>query len=268
MTDLVLSQGVRVINGVEMMGSRKLMSICGVGDHKHFVRDLKVLFKVQNLDFSDIKGVFVELHEEGPKKGCIKEIWFDRPRASAVAGSYDFQYNLYVHEEFDKLSNKKKIAELEKRNLPSYQIEDPIERAKAWIEEKQQHILELDEKDRAIYKLKNEKSDKEMLADAYLEHDTCKSLTTFAKEIYPQTNLGVRSIFKILRERGHWLKTTNLPSSHMVKTGKFIIKEVQCADKMVRTHGYITPKGEAWLLKGLLSYVRDEATARAVISFE
>ena len=112
MTDLVLSQGVRVINGVEMMGSRKLMSICGVGDHKHFVRDLKVLFKVQNLDFSDIKGVFVELHEEGPKKGCIKEIWFDRPRASAVAGSYDFQFNLYVHEEFDKLSNQKKIPSL------------------------------------------------------------------------------------------------------------------------------------------------------------
>jgi len=39
-------------------------------------------------------------------------------------------------------------------------------------------------------------------------------------------------------------------------------------DLTVRAHGYITPKGEAWLLKGLLSYVRDEATARAVVSFE
>jgi len=65
MTDLVLSQGVRVINGVEMMGSRKLMSICGVGEHFNFVRDLKKLFKVQNLDSADIKGVFVEFHEAG-----------------------------------------------------------------------------------------------------------------------------------------------------------------------------------------------------------
>ena len=64
MTDLVLSQGVRVINGVEMMGSRKLMSICGVGEHKHFVEAVKKLFKVEKLDFSDIKGVFVELHDE------------------------------------------------------------------------------------------------------------------------------------------------------------------------------------------------------------
>jgi len=47
-----------------MMGSRKLMNICGVGEHKHFVEAVKKLFKVEKLDFSDIKGVFVEFHEE------------------------------------------------------------------------------------------------------------------------------------------------------------------------------------------------------------
>jgi len=274
MTDLVLSQGVRVINGVEMMSTKGIMSICEkIGEpkrHADIIRDVRNMLKsldaVLRLNITDSYEEEKQTLLSGEKETV--QFWLNKKLCDTLISGYSIPIRYAIIEEFDKLSNKKKTAELEKRNLPSYQIEDPIERAKVWIEEKQQHILELDEKDRAIYKLKNEKSDKEMLADAYLEHDTCKSLTTFAKEIYPQTNLGVRSIFKILRERGHWLKTTNLPSSHMVKTGKFIIKEVQCADKMVRTHGYITPKGEAWLLKGLLSYVRDEATARAVISFE
>jgi len=92
MNQVILSQGVRVINGVEMMGSRNLMSICGVGEHKHFVRDLKVLFSMVKLRSKNstlvIKGVFVELHEEGPKKGCIKEIWFDTEKVKEIIGTF------------------------------------------------------------------------------------------------------------------------------------------------------------------------------------
>jgi len=49
MTDLVLSQGVRVINGVEMMSTKGIMSICEkIGEpkrHADIIRDVRNMLK-------------------------------------------------------------------------------------------------------------------------------------------------------------------------------------------------------------------------------
>jgi hypothetical protein len=231
-------------------------------EHKHILRDIK-----EQLGLSEGGNHGPDLGDESFRvvkdyRGYISEILLNQEETEVLVTGYSTPIRRAVLKRL-----RDKITELEKRNLPSYQIEDPIERAKVWIEEKQQHILELKAKDELIYKLKNEKSDKEMLAEAYLENDTSKTVTTFAKEIYHLTKLGRNDIFEILRKRGHLL-SNNLPSAVMTKTGKFVIKEIECNDGKLRPQAYITPKGEVWLLKGLINYVRTEATALCQIQID
>jgi phage antirepressor YoqD-like protein len=213
MSNLEAFSGVRVVNGVEMMGSRSLMSICGVGEHFNFVRDLKKLFSIQDLNTASIKGMFIELHEEGNNKGKVKEIWFDRPRASAVAGSYNFEYNLKVHEEFDRLQNQKKLpSNFKEALLALVEAEEDKERLQLEAQKALIHVTRLEGK------IEEDKPKVEQW-ERFLDSKGLISVGDAGKMF----GIGRNKFFEMLRDEKLIQKTTTTPYQRFVEQGIFVV---------------------------------------------
>ena len=70
---------------------------------------------------------------------------FPKREACLMAMSYSYELQAQVFDRMTAMENH-----IAAQNLPSYAIEDPIERAKKWIEEEKQKQLAIQERDHAI----------------------------------------------------------------------------------------------------------------------
>ena len=78
----------------------------------------------------------------GEQRPCYR---FPKREACLMAMSYSYELQAQV---FDRMTAMEQ--HIAAQNLPSYAIEDPIERAKKWIEEEKQKQLAIQERDHAI----------------------------------------------------------------------------------------------------------------------
>ena len=78
----------------------------------------------------------------GEQRPCYR---FPKREACLMAMSYSYELQAQV---FDRMTAMEQ--HIAAQNLPSYAIDDPIERAKKWIEEEKQKQLAIQERDHAI----------------------------------------------------------------------------------------------------------------------
>ena len=78
----------------------------------------------------------------GEQRPCYR---FPKREACLMAMSYSYELQAQVFDRMTAMENH-----IAAQNLPSYAIEDPIERAKKWIEEEKQKQLAIQERDHAI----------------------------------------------------------------------------------------------------------------------
>jgi len=110
MMDITLLKGLKTINGVLMMNSLLLANLCGNKNRYRLIKDTKHLYQIEKIKSTLVKGIFIELYEDGTNKGKIKEVWFDHITALAVANIYHFMYKIAVHDRFISLNTSKNIT--------------------------------------------------------------------------------------------------------------------------------------------------------------
>lgn len=118
------------------MGTRVIAEICEK-EHFHVKRDCEVMFASLNLDASKFGGIYLDSMNRQQTEYLLDE----ELTMTLVTG-----YNIVLR---NRVIKRWKELELQ-ASQPSYMIDDPIERAKKWIEEEKQKQLVIQERDHAI----------------------------------------------------------------------------------------------------------------------
>lgn len=118
------------------MSSREIAELCEK-EHFHVKRDCEVMFASLNLDASKFGGIYLDSMNRQQTEYLLDE----ELTMTLVTG-----YNIVLR---NRVIKRWKELELQ-ANLPSYAIDDPIERAKKWIEEEKQKQIAIQERDHAI----------------------------------------------------------------------------------------------------------------------
>ena len=133
-------------------------------------------------------------------------------------------------------------------NLPSYQIADPIERAKKWIEEEQAR-QELQQQNQ----LMKPKAD---FYDTVVSTESLLSIGDTAKLINKK-GVGRNNLYKILKAR-KILMTDNIPYQQYIERGYFKVVEsyyMAGDNKVITKTTYVKQKGVDYIRKLLTSEV-------------
>lgn len=190
---------------------------------------------VVNLTTTDSKSYNTHLYSE---KG-IYEIMrkSNQPKADEF---YDFVYDI--------IEGIRK-GELQVTQKPSYQIDDPIERAKRWIEE---------EEKRQQLQLENEEmKPKALFSDAVSASETSILIGSLAKLIKQNgVDIGQNRLYEWLRQNGYLIKRKgdmyNSPTQHSMDMGLFEVKvrTIVNPDDTVRTTRttMVTGKGQIYFV--------------------
>ena len=118
------------------MSSREIAELCEK-EHFHVKRDCEVVFRGLNLDASKFGCTYLDSMNREQTEYLLDE----ELTMTLITG-----YNIVLRNRVIK-----RWRELESQvGLPSYAIDDPIERAKKWIEEEKQKQLVIQERDYAI----------------------------------------------------------------------------------------------------------------------
>ena len=118
------------------MSSREIAELCEK-EHFNVKRDCEVMFKGLQLDALKFEGIYFDSMNRQQTEYLLDE----ELTMTLVTG-----YNIVLR---NRVIKRWKELELQ-ANLPSYAIDDPIERAKKWIEEEKQKQLAIQERDHAI----------------------------------------------------------------------------------------------------------------------
>lgn len=139
--------------------------------------------------------------------------------------------------------------------MPSYQIADPIARARAWIEE---------EKSRQLLAAENaEMKPKAVFADAVTSSSTSILVGALAKLIKQNGHdMGQKRLFEWLRLNGYLIKSgndKNMPTQKAMDMGLFEVKEGSYVDgagvnRITRTTK-VTGKGQVYFINKFLAGV-------------
>ena len=143
---------------------------------------------------------------------------------------------------------EKQLKEVKK--LDSYMIEDPIERAKRWIEEAEERKALMEEnikKDKEIKVLKP----KAEFTDKFLQDDTLYKATDIAKEVgmtATKFNRLLEGLGIQFKQGGKWYITSEYDGNGYTKPYTFEYKEGK-----IQTQMRFTPKGRKFILDTLES---------------
>lgn len=149
------------------------------------------------------------------------------------------------------------FIECEKRlkamQAPSYQISDPIERAKAWIKEQEQL--------KQLAAQNEEMQPKALFADAVSSSHTSILIRDLAKLIKQNgVDIGQNRLYKWLRENGYLIKSgsdKNLPTQKAMNMKLFEIKEGTRLDgngvNVTTRTTKVTGKGQVYFVNKLLA---------------
>lgn len=131
-----------IIINQETMSSLQIAEITGK-QHAHVMRDIRTLLDQGVAESNFGLGSYSDANNQNrpcynlTKKGCL-----------ILASGYDAKLRERIIDRWEQLE-----IESQQRNIPSYQLSDPIERAKKWIQEEQQRAqlaLEVKEKEEII----------------------------------------------------------------------------------------------------------------------
>jgi len=148
-------------------------------------------------------------------------------------GSKALEWKLKYIEAFNRM--EKMLV----NQAPSYQIADPIERAKAWIQEQ--------EEKKALEGHIEALKPKALFADSVSSSKTCILIGDLAKLIQQNGHqVGQNRLFEVLRKNGYLIRAKgysyNMPTQRSMEQGLFEIKETVISHSDGHTTINKTPK--------------------------
>ena len=202
-----------VIQNRNVVTSTKIIAEVFGKAHRNVLRDVDTLKK----DMLNFERIFFE-GEEPDSYGRPQRVYYmNRDGFSLLAmgftGKEALQFKLKYIEAFNKMEEN-----LHQLQLPSYQIDDPVERAKKWIEEQQQTKL--------LAATIEEQKPKVTFADAVSDSDGLVSVKDLAVIITQNGHkIGRNNLFNWLRLNGYIEKRSTKPLQRFVEQGLFKVTE-------------------------------------------
>lgn len=231
--------------------------------HKNVMRDIR------NILSQGVDGLNFELVEYKDKKGETRPCYqLTKKGCLILASGYDAKLREKIIDRWEELETEKMM-----RDLPSYQISSPRERAMKWIEEEEvRQQLALENKQQAE---KIEQQEEQIKADApkvlfakAVETSQRSCLVAELAKILQQNGvqIGQNRLFKWLRAKGYLGKTGpyyNQPTQRSMEKGLFEIKQ-QTINKpdgsiIVTSTTKVTGRGQIYFVNKFLKQEVDMA---------
>lgn len=203
--------------------------------HDSILRDIENLTK--NITPQNCGMLFIESEYKNENNRNFKEYLLTRDGFSLLVmgftGQKALEWKLKYIEAFNRM--EKVLV----NQAPSYQIADPIERAKAWIQEQ--------EEKKALEGHIEALKPKALFADSVSASKTCILIGDLAKLIQQNGHqIGQNRLFDILRKNGFLIQkkgySYNMPTQRSMEQGLFEIKETVISHSDGHTTINKTPK--------------------------
>lgn len=229
-----MNQLTTISNGQVVVSSRQIAENFDKR-HDHILRDIELL-KV-NLTPQNWGMLFIESEYRNENNRIFKEYLLTRDGFSLLVMGFTGQKALEWKLKYIEAFNKMEKMLIEK--APSYQIADPIERAKAWIQEQ--------EEKKALEGHIEELRPKALFADSVTASKTSILVGDLAKLIKQNGHeIGQNRLFDILRKNGFLIRqkgtSYNMPTQKSMDLELFEIKETVVTHSDGHTTINKTPK--------------------------
>ena len=212
------------------MGTRVIAELCEK-EHRNVKRDCDVMFASLNLDALKFEHIYFDSMNRQQTEYLLDE----ELTMTLVTG-----YNIVLR---NRVIKRWKELELQ-ANLPSYAIDDPIERAKKWIEEEKQ-------KQAVIHQLEIQ-APKVAFVDKYVAGNGNKTFRQVAKLLqikeykFREFLESNRIMYKL---NGEWTAYQN-----HVDAKRFHVKTGVSDSGHAFNHALFTPKGIEWIAGELAKF--------------
>ncbi len=208
------------------MGTREIANLCEK-EHFHVKRDCEVMFTSLDLDASKFGGIYFDSMNRQQTEYLLDE----ELTMTLVTG-----YNIVLR---NRVIKRWKELELQ-ANLPSYAIEDPIERAKKWIEEEKQ-------KQAAIHQLELA-APKVQYFDKVVDRSTLLNATQVAQKL-GMSAVAMNKLLDDLDVYSRNVKRARVFKQWFIDAGYGELNQTELG----YSQPMFTTKGEAWAIEKLVS---------------
>ena len=222
-----------IINNGQVVVSSRQIADNFEKEHRH------VLETIRNLtaENSTVKSMFYESSYKNERGRDYSEYLMNRDGFSLLVMGFTGQKALEWKLKYIEAFNKMEKMLMEK--APSYQISDPIERAKVWIQEQ--------EEKKALEGHIEELKPKALFADSVTASKTSILVGDLAKLIKQNGHeIGQNRLFEILRQSGFLIRqrgsSYNMPTQRSMDMELFEIKETVITHSDGHTTINKTPK--------------------------
>lgn len=245
-----------VLNNKVMMTSVEIAELTGK-QHAHVMRDAR-----------NMESAYTEVYGGLSKFGLSS--YLNNQNKEQPMFSLTKSQVLFIVSGYNAVLRAKiqhRWEELEAMNVASYQIQDPIARAEAWIEE-QKVIKQLEEDKKVVEALSIKLSEKVhkdapkvKAAEVFLDSKGSMTIAEFAKTINTE-NIGQNRMFAILRELGFLMSSIgkkNEPYQAYINNGMFEVRRSTYSKGMTMMNSsqtMITPFGASKLNIVVKSYLK------------
>lgn len=248
----VMQRKVEVVT----ISSREVATMMEV-QHSDLMRKIKNINKDfqkynENIEIStECKIALCEFWLESKYQAEENGRWYDEYRVTKKGCEYlamkgtGFKSNIFTAKYMQRFEQMEKA--LKELNAPSYQIQDPIERAKAWIREEEERQRQL-ETIKSQSKLLEEQKPKVILAETMMASEGSLSIGEFAKML---TKKGVKTgrnrLFSWLRNNEYIMKRGTNPTQKAIKLN--VLEQVVTSHTLINgetkinTTSFVTTKG-------------------------
>jgi Rha family phage regulatory protein len=229
-----MNQLATINNGQVVVSSRQIAENFEKR-HDSILRDIENLAK--NITPQNCGMLFIQSEYKNENNRMFKEYLLTRDGFSLLVMGFTGQKALEWKLKYIEAFNK--MEKMLTTQSPSYQIADPIERAKAWIQEQ--------EEKKALEGHIEELKPKALFADSVTASKTSILVGDLAKLLRQNGHeVGQNRLFEILRRNGFLIRkkggSYNMPTQRSMEQGLFEIKETVITHSDGHTTISKTPK--------------------------
>lgn len=238
----------------ETMSSLQIAELTGK-QHAHIMRDIRTLLDQGVAESNFGLGSYSDANNQNrpcynlTKKGCL-----------ILASGYDAKLRERIIDRWEQLE-----IESRQRNLPSYQLSDPIERAQKWIEE-EQHRKQLALEVKAKEEIIEQQRPKVLFAECITSSPSNILIADLAKLLTQNgITIGQNRLFDWLTDKGYllrkqrWSNSKNAykneyrPSQRAMELGILSMSEHAIPNPRTGEHFtkftcYVTGKGQQYFI--------------------
>lgn len=215
----------------------------------------------------DFTSVFVDTEVEnngGVQVRKLKDYWLTIDMAKELCMMSKTEKGKEVRKYFIQVEKEFK-AQKSLQQPDSYMIEDPIKRARRWIQEKEQYLKQKQLSDKQAKQLKDQEDDV-IFSRTMLATNHSSKIRELAADLTKMGFvIGQNQLYELLRLKGYISKHSTQPMGSKVKCGYFVTRHgVNNGKAWQQT--LVTPKGQRHIISKCLHGKWDDAYQRVMTS--